>query len=66
MKETEISFPKRYKPLPKGFKVIWSEYVEHYLGYYEPGDVYSPLCFTRFIARRWCFEFDDHLWEFRK
>jgi len=66
MKEIEISFSKRYKPLPKGFKVIWSEDVEHYIGYYEPGDVYSSVYSSRFMARRWCFEFDEHLGEFRK
>ena len=61
MREIEVSFPKRYKPLPKGFKVIWSEDVEHYLGYYEVDDDYSPLYSSRFMARRWCFNYYAYL-----
>jgi hypothetical protein len=58
MNEIDVIFPKRYKPLPNGFRVFWSEYVEHYLGYDEKEDVYSPIFSCRFAARRWCFEYE--------
>jgi hypothetical protein len=51
----EVKFPKRYKPLPEGYKVVWSEESEMYLGINEEKDLESPIFCCRFMARRWCF-----------
>jgi hypothetical protein len=54
---TEIKFPKQYKPLPKGYKVIWSEESEHYFGVDRDGEESVMFC-SRFAARKWCFNHD--------
>lgn len=51
--QIEVHFPKHYKPLPEGYKVIWSESCDHYLGI--NGDIESEIYCCRFMARKWCF-----------
>jgi len=26
----EVNFPAHYKPLPKGYRVVWDDGIEHY------------------------------------
>jgi hypothetical protein len=52
---TEIKFPKQYKPIPNGFKVVWSELSEMFLGVHEEQDIESPVFCCKYMARRWCF-----------
>ena len=52
---TEIYFPHCYTPLPDGYKVIWSEVTEKYLGINKEKNIESPIFSSRFAARNWCF-----------
>ena len=53
-KDIKIEFPKRFRPLPKGFSVWWLEGLEHYVGIGPNGEE-SPIQSNRFQARKWCF-----------
>ena len=59
--EHEIKFPKQYKPLPDGFKVIWSELAEMYFGVCEEKEIDSPVFCCKYMARRWCFAYADYI-----
>jgi hypothetical protein len=57
--QIEVKFPKQYRPLPQGYKVVWSEESEKYLGMNEEKDIESPVYCSRYMARSWCFTFAD-------
>jgi hypothetical protein len=53
--QIEVNFPPQYKHLPEGYKVIWSEECQMFLGINEEKDIESCVFCCRYMARRWCF-----------
>lgn len=49
----EVIFPKNYKPLPNGYRVILHEFTDHYREKFL--EEKSPIFRSLFDARKWCF-----------
>ncbi len=48
-----VVWPKRFKPLPPGYRVIWMG--SHYM-WVNDRDQESPICWDAYRVRRWAFD----------
>jgi len=50
----EVNFPAHYKPLPKGYRVVWDDDLEHYY-WINDKDETGLSSWDRFWCRRCAF-----------
>jgi len=48
-----VGWPKRYKQLPEGYVVIWSDSIKRYLP--MCGEQEGPSYWDQYATRMWCF-----------